>query len=140
MRWRPATMSSASWAKRVRSCTAAPIRGANSAQSSGRQTYQHLRVFDDVVDLVMNNYVGEVQVDKVMDGAMRGLADGLDPDSAFLNPGQVKAVEAGEAAPDGDVGIELTRRAVEEPALIDRGQGHPVACHFAETLVTIAPL
>ena len=67
-------------------------------------------MFDDVVDLVMNNYVGEVQVDKVMDGAMRGLADGLDPDSAFLNPGQVKAVEAGEAAPDGDVGIELTRR------------------------------
>jgi oligopeptide transport system ATP-binding protein len=23
--------------------------------------------------------------------------------------------------------------AVEEPALIDRGQGHPSACHFAET-------
>ena len=39
-----------------------------------------------------------------MDGAMRGLADGLDPDSAFLTPGQVKAVEAGEAPPDGDVG------------------------------------
>ncbi len=86
------------------------LMGADSAQSSGRQTYQHLRVFDDVVDLVLNNYVGEVQVDKVMDGAMRGLADGLDPDSAFLKPGQVKAVEAGEAAPDGDVGIELTRR------------------------------
>ena len=24
--------------------------------------------------------------------------------------------------------------AQEEPELIDRGQGHPVACHFAETL------
>ena len=83
---------------------------ANSAQSSGQQTYQHLRMFDDVVDLVINNYVGDVPVDKVMDGAMRGLADGLDPDSAFLNAGQVKAVESGEAAPDGDVGIELTRR------------------------------
>ena len=82
----------------------------NNAQSSGQQTYQHLRMFDDVVDLVMNNYVGDVPVDKVMDGAMRGLADGLDPDSAFLNAGQVKAVESGEAAPDGDVGIELTRR------------------------------
>jgi carboxyl-terminal processing protease len=82
----------------------------NNAQSSGQQTYQHLRMFDDVVDLVLNNYVGDVPVDKVMDGAMRGLADGLDPDSAFLNAGQVKAVESGEAAPDGDVGIELTRR------------------------------
>ena len=27
--------------------------------------------------------------------------------------------------------------AVEEPALIDRGQGHPVACHFAETATVI---
>ncbi|HET7217408.1 MAG TPA: S41 family peptidase [Vicinamibacterales bacterium] len=77
---------------------------------SAEQTYQHLRVFQDVVDLVTHNYVGEVQVDKVMDGAMRGLADGLDPDSAFLNAGQVKAVESGEALPDGDIGIELTRR------------------------------
>jgi carboxyl-terminal processing protease len=77
---------------------------------SGEQTYQTLRVFEDVVDLVTHNYVGEVQVDKVMDGAMRGLADGLDPDSAFLNVGQVKAVESGEALADGDVGIELTRR------------------------------
>jgi peptide/nickel transport system ATP-binding protein/oligopeptide transport system ATP-binding protein len=24
--------------------------------------------------------------------------------------------------------------AVEEPALIDRGQGHPVACHFSEVV------
>ena len=32
----------------------------NNAQSSGQQTYQHLRMFDDVVDLVMNNYVGDV--------------------------------------------------------------------------------
>ena len=78
--------------------------------ASGQQPYQVMKVFDDVVELVMNNYVGDVQVDKVMDGAMRGLADGLDPDSAFLNPTQVKLVEAGEAAPEGDVGVELTRR------------------------------
>jgi carboxyl-terminal processing protease len=81
-----------------------------SERGSGEQGYQHLRVFEDVVDLVLHNYVGEVQVDKVMDGAMRGLADGLDPDSAFLNPAQVKLVESGDALPDGDVGIELTRR------------------------------
>jgi oligopeptide/dipeptide ABC transporter ATP-binding protein len=27
--------------------------------------------------------------------------------------------------------------AVEEPALIDRGQGHPVACHFAEEMTVV---
>jgi carboxyl-terminal processing protease len=82
----------------------------NAPAAGGQQQYQHLRVFNDVVDLVMNNYVGEVEVDKVMDGAMRGLADGLDPDSAFLNAAQVRAVEAGEPPAEGDLGIELTRR------------------------------
>ena len=47
-------------------------------------TFQHLRVFEDVVSLILNNYVEDAKVDKVMEGAMRGLADGLDPDSAYL--------------------------------------------------------
>jgi carboxyl-terminal processing protease len=86
------------------------VGGLMGGESSAQQGYGQLRVFDDVVELVLHNYVGEVQVDKVMDGAMRGLADGLDPDSAFLSQSQVRALEAGEAPVDGDVGIELTRR------------------------------
>jgi carboxyl-terminal processing protease len=49
-------------------------------------TYQHLRVFEDVVSLVINNYVEPVDVKEAMKGAMRGLADNLDPESAFLTP------------------------------------------------------
>jgi carboxyl-terminal processing protease len=41
---------------------------------------------------------------------MRGLADGLDPDSAYLTAEEVNAVNAGEKAAAGDVGIELTRQ------------------------------
>ena len=33
-----------------------------------------------------------------MQGAMRGLADGLDPDSAYLSPDQVKEVESQQGA------------------------------------------
>ena len=44
-------------------------------------TYQHLRVFEDVVSLVINNYVEPVDVNQAMKGAMRGLAEGLDPES-----------------------------------------------------------
>jgi carboxyl-terminal processing protease len=51
-----------------------------------------------------------VKVDHVMEGAMRGLADGLDPDSAYLTPAEVKGVESKASLPPGDVGIELTRQ------------------------------
>jgi carboxyl-terminal processing protease len=76
----------------------------------GDRVFRHLRVFEDVVQLVMSNYVEEVKVDRAMEGAMRGLADGLDPDSAYLDPKQARAVASGEALPDGDVGLELTRQ------------------------------
>src|SRR5438093_12876466 len=72
--------------------------------------YQNLKMFEDVTDLITNNYVEDVSVDKVMNGAMRGLADALDPDSAFLSPQQVKEAESGAPLPAGDVGLDLTRQ------------------------------
>lgn len=73
-------------------------------------TYQYLKVFDDVVSLVTSHYVEDVNVDKVMKGAMNGLADGLDPDSAYLTPDQVRQVEARTALAPAGVGLELTRQ------------------------------
>ena len=35
-----------------------------------------------------------------MDGAMRGLADGLDPASSYLTPDEVRALDSRDAAPD----------------------------------------
>src|SRR6476620_1221965 len=76
----------------------------------GDATYQHLRVFEDVLSLVISNYVEEVKVDKAMEGALKGLAEGLGPDSAYLNPQEVAEVQAGTPLPEGDVGLELTRQ------------------------------
>jgi carboxyl-terminal processing protease len=73
-------------------------------------TYQHLKIFDDVVSLISSNYVEPVNIDKVMRGAMNGLVDSLDPDSAYLSPDEVKQAEGGAPAPPGDLGIELTRQ------------------------------
>jgi carboxyl-terminal processing protease len=73
-------------------------------------TYQHLRVFEDVVSLVLNNYVEEVDVKKAMKGAMNGLADNLDPDSAFLPANVASAYESASAAGPADVGVELSRQ------------------------------
>ena len=50
-----------------------------AALSPGDDKFQHLRVFEDVVSLVMQAYVEDVKVGTVMEGAMRGLAEALDP-------------------------------------------------------------
>lgn len=82
----------------------------NASARSGDDTIQNLRVFEDVVGLVLNYYVEEVKIDRAMEGAMKGLADGLDPDSAYLNAKQLAEVQSGAALPEGDVGLELTRQ------------------------------
>src|SRR5215510_3003374 len=74
------------------------------------ETYQHLRVFEDVVSLVLNNYVEEVDVKKAMRGAMNGLSDGLDADSSYLPPDVAKAFESNAPIGPADIGVELTRQ------------------------------
>ena len=73
-------------------------------------TYQHLKIFDDVVSLISSSYVEEADIDKVMRGAMHGLAEGLDPDSAYLTAEQVRQVESGVPLAPAGVGLELTRQ------------------------------
>ena len=73
-------------------------------------SYQYLRIFEDVVTLIVNNYVEEVNVDTVMHGAMHGLADGLDPDSAFLDVAQVKVFDKGDLGGSAQTGLEVTRQ------------------------------
>lgn len=73
-------------------------------------TYRHLRVFEDVVSLVLNNYVETVDVDDAMEGAMRGLADSLDPESAYLTPDLVRSREASDPGGPAEVGLDLTRQ------------------------------
>ena len=59
-------------------------------------TFKQLPVFEEVVSLVLNNYVEEVDVRHAMRGALKGLTDNLDPDSAYLTPDLVKAAEGGQ--------------------------------------------
>lgn len=73
-------------------------------------TYQHLRVFQDVVSLVITNYVEEVDIRNAMRGALRGLTEGLDPDSAFLAPELVKAYEANAPLGEADPGLDIMRQ------------------------------
>jgi len=88
----------------------AVVGGFMSKAMAREDSYQYLRIFEDVVSLILNNYVEEVNVDKVMHGAMHGLADGLDPDSAYLDINQVKIMDKGDLGGPAQTGLEITRQ------------------------------
>jgi carboxyl-terminal processing protease len=88
----------------------AMVGGVLGSAIARDDTYQQLRVFQDVVSLISSNYVEEANLARVMTGAMRGLAEGLDPDSSYLLPADVKRLEAGETLPAGETGLEITRQ------------------------------
>ncbi len=80
------------------------------AMARADETYANLRVFNDVISLIMGNYVEQPNMDSVMRGAMRGLAEGLDSDSAYLTPQQVRQIDGGDQVGPADVGIALTHQ------------------------------
>lgn len=89
------------------------LLGANTTSAPvdvPQKAFTHMRVFEDVVSLIMSSYVEEADPDKVMEGAMRGLADGLDPMSAYLTAGEVALARANAPLPAGDVGLVVSRQ------------------------------
>lgn len=84
--------------------------GAGALGSAPQQSVSQLGVFQDVVGYILRAYVEEVHLDKVMDGAMRGLSDGLDSSSTYLTAAEVRALQANTPAPSGEVGLVVTRR------------------------------
>jgi carboxyl-terminal processing protease len=75
-----------------------------------QQGVPQLRMFEDCVQLIRGAYVEPVDIDKVMDGAMRGLADGLDSSSAYLTPTEVKDVQSGAPLGAGETGLVITKQ------------------------------
>jgi len=85
--------------------------GGVLGRAMGREeTYQHLKIFDDVVSLISSNYVEPANLDKVMKGAMNGLVDSLDADSAYLSADLVKQFESTAPAAPAETGLEITRQ------------------------------
>ncbi|MEW6127058.1 MAG: S41 family peptidase [Acidobacteriota bacterium] len=64
---------------------------SRSSQAVARNTqYAQINVLDDVLRHIIDDYVEEPDLEKVRVGSLRGLAEGLDPYSAYLTPEQAK--------------------------------------------------
>ncbi|HEY6357351.1 MAG TPA: S41 family peptidase [Vicinamibacterales bacterium] len=75
-----------------------------------QQGVPQLRMLDDCVQLIRGAYVQPVDIDKVFDGAMRGLADGLDSSSAYLTPAEVKDIQSNVPLGAGETGLVVTKQ------------------------------
>src|SRR5215468_3673495 len=62
--------------------------------------YPQLRIFEEVVKHIVQDYVEKPDLEKVRVGALRGLTEGLDPYSAYLLPQQVKQYQSNKVTPD----------------------------------------
>ena len=72
--------------------------------------YRYLSVFQDVVTLVMNNYLEAPEMEEVMNGAIRGMMEALDTDSVYLTPEEFQAFRDPDAQPQAGIGVEVTKR------------------------------
>src|SRR5258708_3120947 len=67
-----------------------------------------IRIFESVLQHIQNDYVDEPNMSKVRLGALRGLAGGLDPYSAFLTADQVQAYQAEKTSGKVGIGAEFS--------------------------------
>ena len=69
-----------------------------------------LKIFSQVLSYVRNNYVEEVDEDKLIEGAIKGMLAELDAHSAWLSPKQYKEMMSETKGEFGGIGIEITMK------------------------------
>jgi carboxyl-terminal processing protease len=80
--------------------------------------YSQFQIFQEVLNRVVNDYVDEPDLERVRVGALRGLAEGLDPYSAYLTPEQVKRMsEVGSRISDSKTPSSTNPTALRNPLL-----------------------
>jgi len=82
------------------------VLATKDAGSSGLPLEQ-MRTFTDVITRVKNDYVEEVSDDELFENAIRGMLNGLDPHSAYLNTEEFNELRIGTTGEFGGLGIEV---------------------------------
>ena len=68
---------------------------------------EQMRTFSDVFERIKNDYVEEVSDDELLEYAIRGMLNGLDPHSAYLNSEEFSELRIGTTGEFGGLGIEV---------------------------------
>jgi len=75
-----------------------------------KETYENIEMFTNVLALVQKNYVDPVTTKQLIDGAITGMLNALDPHSAYLPPEMYRELQVDTRGSFGGLGIEITTK------------------------------
>jgi carboxyl-terminal processing protease len=86
------------------------IGSAHSQKVSAvsNSTYEDLKVFTEVLGLIQKDYVEETNSKDLINGAIKGMLETLDPHSAFMPPNMYKEMQEETKGRFEGLGIEIT--------------------------------
>ena len=84
------------------------LGGVHASSNDG--SYRQLQVYSEVLSRIRTEYVEDPNIPKVTDGALHGLLESLDPNSAYLTPEAYKAYKAHGVEARGEIGATISKR------------------------------
>ncbi len=78
--------------------------------ANSEETYEGLKIFSDVIEIVEKNYVDPVDSKKLIEDAIQGMVSSLDPHSALLTPDAFKELQIDTQGEFTGIGIHVTMR------------------------------
>ncbi len=77
---------------------------------AGDESYERLRTFTDILRIVEKQYVEEVELEDLYEGAIRGMLKTLDPHTSYMSPDAYMEMQVETKGSFGGLGIEITIR------------------------------
>src|ERR1700741_560290 len=79
-----------------------------SAKAAAADTYRQLNLFGDVFERVRADYVEKPDDSKLIEQAINGMLNGLDPHSSYMDPKSFRDMQVQTRGEFGGLGIEVT--------------------------------
>ncbi len=80
----------------------------SSARAAVGDTYKQLNLFGDIFERVRSHYVEKPDDSKLVEGAINGMLNSLDPHSSYLDPKSLRDMQSQVNGQFGGLGIEVT--------------------------------
>ena len=80
----------------------------SSARAAVGDTYKQLNLFGDIFERIRSHYVEKPDDGKLVEGAINGMLNSLDPHSSYLDPKSLRDMQSQVNGQFGGLGIEVT--------------------------------